>query len=256
VFEQGMADSFDTTGITDSHSYFVPMVDMLAGVVFILIIMLASVSLVSRTDFSVAIESQAEIKRIQVELERARQLDARYLDPRRTAEAALRQLLRRLQEELMRRGFESESKPEEGRLVLRSAARSDPSVPAPAFNMRIANALAEVLATELPCLADGDRGSAVCAGYPAARLDTVAIAVRDAGNDSTEATLATGAALSLFANVARAEPNLLALRSPGGARLMTYRGLSALEATGAQPDKGDAGQIELHVQMDVPPLSR
>jgi hypothetical protein len=252
-----MAYSFDTTEITDSHSYFVPMVDMLAGVVFILIIMLASVSLVSRTDFSVAIESQAEIKRIQMELERARLLDAHYLDPRRTAEAAVRLLFLRLQEGLARRGFESESKPEEGRLLLTSETKPDAPVPAsPPFDIRIAAALAEVLAAELPCLADGDRASPVCAAYPAARLDTATIAVRDVGKDDTDTTLATGAALSLFADVAHAAPNLLALRSPGGARLMTYRGLSALEAAGGQLHKGAAGRIELQVQMDVPPLPR
>lgn len=252
-----MADSFDTTEITDSHSYFVPMVDMLAGVVFILIIMLASVSLVSRTDFSVAVESQAEIKRIQAELEKARLLEAHYLDPRRTAEAALRRLLRRLQEGLAHRGFESESKPEEGRLLLTSDTKSDPSAPAsPQMDMRIASALAEVLAAELPCLADGDRASVVCAGYPAARLDTVAIAVRDVGKDGADATLATGEALSLFADVAHSAPNLLTLRAPGGARLMTYRGLSAPEPAGDQLHKGVTGRIELQIQMDVPPLPR
>lgn len=254
-----MADPLDMTQETASHSYFVPMVDMLAGVVFILIIMLASVSLVSRADFSTAVDSQAEIKRIQAELEKARQLDARYLDPRRTAEAALRLLLSRLQDGLAHRGFESESKPDEGRLLLTSETQSDASVLAsPQLDVRIADALAEVLAAELPCLAEGDQPTpAVCAAYPAARLDTVAIAVRAYGaKDSTNVTPATDAALSLFAEVAHATPNLLALRSPGGARLITYRGLSALEATRDAHRNGSIGRIELQVQMDVPPLPR
>jgi hypothetical protein len=253
-----MADIFETPQATDSHSYFVPMVDMLAGVVFILIIMLASVSLVSRADFSMAANNQAEIKRIQAELEKARLLEARYLDPRRTAETALRLLLSRLHDGLAHRGFESESKPDEGRLIVISDIESDPLLTPPQGVVRIADVLAEVLGAELPCLADGAQPVPnPCAAYPVARLDTVAIAVRrPPGNDSVNVTPATGEALSLFAEVARAAPNLLALRAPGGASLITYRGLSPLEGTSDEHHKPSTGRIELQMQMEVPPLPR
>jgi hypothetical protein len=253
-----MLNSSSPPETTDSHSYFVPMVDMLAGVVFILIIMLASVSLVSREDFSTAVESQAEIKRIQAELEKARLLDARYLDPRRIAEAALKLLLNRLQDGLARRGFESESRPEEGRLIVTSEPRMA-SVPASRQNgAAVADALAGVLAAELPCLAEGGHPAPEsCAAYPAARLDTVAIVFRSyEEKDETDATPATRLALSLFADVARATPDLLALRAPGGARLITYRGLSARQTPSSEHPEASSGQIEVHFQMDVPPLPK
>jgi len=251
-----MADIFETPQATDSHSYFVPMVDMLAGVVFILIIMLASVSLVSRADFSMAANNQAEIKRIQAELEKARLLEARYLDPRRTAETALRLLLSRLQDGLAHRGFQSETKPEEGRLIVISDIQSDPLLAPPQGVVQVADVLAEVLGAELPCLADGAQPAPnPCAAYPVARLDTVAIAVRP-GNGSVNVTPATGEALSLFAEVAHAAPTLLALRAPGGAPLITYRGLSPLEGTSDEHHKPSTGRIELQMQMEVPSLPR
>jgi hypothetical protein len=252
-----MTDIFETPQATDSHSYFVPMVDMLAGVVFILIIMLASVSLVSRADFSMVDNNQAEIRRIQAELEKARLLEARYLDPRRTAEAALRLLLSRLQGGLALRGFKSESKPDEGRLIVISDG-SDPLLTSPQSGARIADVLAEELGTELPCLADGAQPAPnPCAAYPVARRETVAIAVRShPANYSVNVTPATGEALSLFAEIARAAPSLLALRAPGGAPLITYRGLSALEGTSDEHRKPSTGRIELQVQMEVPALPR
>ncbi len=72
--------TLDDTDSADDHGYFVPMIDMLAGV------SLHSdhhaggdVSLVSRDDFQKAGVMQAEISKITAQLDQARQLDATYL---------------------------------------------------------------------------------------------------------------------------------------------------------------------------------
>ena len=68
----------DSGDLSDSHGYFIPMVDMMAGVVFILVVLLASVNLVSRDDFTEAAEASAEIQRIQAELDAARQIGGHH----------------------------------------------------------------------------------------------------------------------------------------------------------------------------------
>ena len=52
-----------------NSGFFVPMVDMLAGVIFILIIMLVSVALLARDDYTKVETAQKEITAITKELE-------------------------------------------------------------------------------------------------------------------------------------------------------------------------------------------
>lgn len=206
-------------GFTDeaSHSYFIPMVDMLAGVVFLLVIMLASSMLVTRPEFAQTEAMEQEMARIQTALDKARAADRLYLEPRRRARAATELLLTRIADDLRRSGIDTIASPDTGALTFNVtvlfAGRS-----LNADGDRLVKALSAALATELPCLTAAGPKSAACADYRDVRLQTVALTVpaeADAGKTKANA-------LRLLTGMGDAEPSLLALTERGGSDLLTY----------------------------------
>lgn len=244
----------DSGDLSDSHGYFIPMVDMMAGVVFILVVLLASVNLVSRDDFTEAAEASAEIQRIQAELDAARQIEQRVLEPRRIADAALNTLLERLARHLSDAGIAAIADPATGRLdIADDASRAaDAEVPDTDADARLAAALSTALSTELPCLAPGGSTSATtdCAAYGGARLDRSLVVVRSGPEAGPEAeNRASARALSLLSQAVARSPALLGLRAIDGEALLGYRGAGA-GATGA----GGEPTLSLTFQFDRPPL--
>lgn len=244
----------------DSHGYFVPMIDMLAGVIFILIIMLAAVSLVSRNDFPTTekqkaineissqlrrdsvseqqirelanelaknLSMQAEIDRITAELARDRKLDATYLEPRRRARAALTLLLQRLQKALAGQGIRAEIFPDDGRLVVSRSAVFADGVSLSTDGAKVASALAGALAAEMPCLGRSAPATAACKAYLQARLDAVTVVVTGtagAGRDGQS----EARALTLLSAIAADRPALLMQQAVDRHRLLEYRAVEVL----------------------------
>lgn len=207
------------TSDASAHSYFMPMVDMLAGVVFLLVIMLASSMLVTRPEFGQAEAMEQELARIQAELGQAQAAERLYLEPRRRARAATKLLLGRIAESLRRDGIETASAPDTGTLAF-SAFQPFDGRSLSADGQRLASALAGALARELPCLAPAPAqpAGADCAAYGDVRLQTVALTV-PAGADAAQAR---GDALRLLTAIVTNEPSLLALNEQGGSELMIY----------------------------------
>jgi hypothetical protein len=235
---------------SSAHSYFVPIVDMLAGVVFLLVIMLAASVLVSRPEFGQTVQMQAEIARISKELQDAKAKEKRYIEPRRQARAAMRVLLDRLSAALGTAGFSAKANLDEGTLSIGGADIFDPS--GKTLEERgsvLAGILAGVLGRELPCLARAPGGDpAVCGAYGGARLDSAMITVPQNGADTARAQ-----ALRLLSTIASAAPGLLALEAPDGAILMRYgKGDPAQAAPGA--DRQSVSPVTLRFQMDVPAI--
>jgi hypothetical protein len=248
-------------GDDDSHGYFVPMIDMLAGVIFILIIMLAAVSLVSRDDFHKAGEMQGEIKRIQAELDQARQEEKTYIEPRRIARAALRLLLQRLQGELAANGVPSQIFPDSGRLlVTQPGLFDDNGLALSGEGQRVASVLAAALDAELPCLALEPPGAA-CAAYAHAHLDEATVVVTGAGTAESNGQGAARA-LAVLSALAADRPALLLQQAIDKHRLLDYRAeaavpavaASAVPAARATPRPADGTTIGLAFTMNVPPL--
>jgi hypothetical protein len=210
-------------GEDDSHGYFVPMIDMLAGVIFILIIMLAAVSLVSRSDFHKAGTMQREIKQIQAELDHARQEEKTYIEPRRIAWAAVGRLLQRLQGELIAKGVAVQGFPDSGRLLVTQPGLFDGSgVGLTAEGQRVAGALAVALDTELPCLALHASHGAVCAAYAGAHLDEATVVVAGTGMAGGDGQGAARA-LTVLSAIAAARPALLLQQAVDKRRMLDYR---------------------------------
>ena len=205
-----------------SHSYFVPMVDMLAGVVFILIVLLVSANLVSRDDFVTAQKAQSSAP-----AGKATPANDLPLDPRRQVELATRMLLDRLSRTLEARGYHVDSNVAEGRLTITEVdafAASQPGL-SPQGDVLVA-ALAGTLSTELPCLSGAARTAQRCRGYPDVRLETAQVEVVPGSGSQADQVLADSRALSVMSATIGRQPGLLALRSPGGVGLFTYAAAS------------------------------
>lgn len=251
-----MADTdSDAFAASDSHSYFVPMVDMLAGVVFILVILLAASMLVTRNDFAKAQKMQVETAKIKAELKQAEKEKRLYLDPRRRAELATRVLLKRLAASLTQQGYEVETSIPDGRITITGADAFDTAGPAlTVAGRRLANNLGMLLAQQLPCLAGQRAGLAQCNGYPGIRLQTVQVSVpitQVPGKMDLDPALADARSLALMSGMVGGQPHLMALHAPGGAGIFTYISGSA------QKEPGSASKaLSLEFQMAVPPIPR
>lgn len=241
-------DSSDFTAGASQHSYFVPMVDMLAGVVFLLIIMLASSVLVTRQDFSQAEQMEKEIARISAELEAARTNEQLYLEPRRRAKAALNELLTRVVASLRKSGVAATADPETGRITV--AGDLIPFAGAGSKisenGQQIAQALTRALQDEVPCLAANQPGGPDCARYNGVKLETVLLAAPSSVAQVSEA-LSKARALALLSEMTAQSPGLLELKAEDGADLLAY---------GVQPGttSGATGAVELLFQMALPPI--
>ena len=236
---------------TSSHSYFIPMVDMLAGVVFILMIMLAAVSLVSRDSFPQIEGMQQELKRIQEQLVAARAMQQRYIEPQRLADKALRLLLERLEGALRAQGIEATAEPEEGALLLQlSAAFASQAVALEPRGITLAAVLATLLKQELPCIAPGlPAEPAVCAAYPLARLGRAIVSITSA---TEAADFSEGRALSFLSNMVRFQPELLALQARDRDHLFRYAGAQSKQLY--SDDQSAALLMKLLFRMDVPEI--
>jgi len=257
----------DASAPGEGHSYFIPMVDMLAGVVFILVILLAAATLVSRDEFvktetsqsatakaeadmQAALKMQAQAQQI---MEQAKQIEKIYLDPRRQVEIATQTLLERLAESLTRQGYQVETNLTESRLsVLGSQAFAGDAANLSAKGEQLSRDIAAALGDELPCLTTRPAGLAQCAFYPQVRLETAEVQVVEtpATGQTGDASLADARSLTMMSAIVGGQPGLIALRTPSGTSILSYAG----------DVKGGAGTgeeaVTLRFQMAVPAIRK
>lgn len=237
-----------------NSGFFVPMVDMLAGVIFILIIMLVSVALLARDDYTKVETAQKEIAAITMELEAARAAEATYLVPRRQASEALRALLDRVSRDLADHGVSSAIMTGPDRLRFDATAFLDGGASLSDAGKRAADILSDALARSLVCLTD-QRAEASCADIPDARLARVVIAVHspaDVGAALDAQSLTDVQAVTLFAEVGRTNPSLVSLRNPAGQKMLGYVALG--DSVLAKEPNASGSRLEVVFEMFVPPL--
>ncbi len=234
--------------------FFVPMVDMLAGVIFILIIMLVSVALLARDDYTKIETAQKEVSQIEKELEAARAAEATYLYPRRQASEALRAVLRRIGDDLAAGGIASSVEKGPDRLRLGSAVVFDGGASLSPAGTRIASTLSKALARSLPCLTDL-RPMPECADVPDARAARIAITVHSPAREGAALdaqALTDVQSVNLFAALGDHNPALAVLRNPAGQKLLGYAGLG--DSVLSKEAGAHAERVELVFEMFVPPL--
>lgn len=243
-----MGDGLEIGTNSSQHSYFVPMVDMLAGVVFLLIIMLASSTLVTRQDFGQIESTKKEIARISAALDAARAKERLYLEPRRRAKLAMGALLENLAASLDKQGFRSVLDVEDGRIAV--AGNVNPfSIGVSRLDsdgQRLAEALAEALENELQCLAANSPSSVNCAVYDDVKLETVLLTA-PSSDAQVGNPLKKARTLAMLSAVIASSPPLLDLKAEDGADLFSF-GLQQGTPIGSD------GSVEVHFQMALPPI--
>ena len=231
------------------EGYYASMADLMAGMLFIFIIVAMVFAIDVRKDRIEAV-AEAEAKaeaRVKAELE----IPATPLDrpaPVDTEIVVRARLVEAIRDFLAARGVQVESEPREGLLRLPAGPlfASDGAVPLPAGQMVVSH-LAEALGRWLPCLSSGapppDRTA--CQPFTAARLRSVRIEVHAEPGQRTaaEAESLTGArAVHLLSGLLGVGPHLLDLCNDAAERLLDIRGMGAQWPL--EPVSTDAGKVE------------
>jgi chemotaxis protein MotB len=216
------------------EGYYASMADLMAGMLFIFIIVAMVFAIDVRKDRVEAV-AEAEAKtetRVKAELE----IPATPLDrpaPVDTEIAVRARLVETIRDFLAARGVRVESEPREGLLRLPANLLFTPAgaVPLPAGQTAVSH-LAAALDRWLPCLSNGapPPDMAACAPFTAARLRLVRIEVHaEPGQRSAgDAESLTGArAVHLLSGLLGVSPHLLDLRNDAAERLLDIRGMGA-----------------------------
>jgi chemotaxis protein MotB len=246
----------------DSYSkdegYYASMADLMAGMLFIFIIVAMVFAIDVRQDRVEAVaeaaakaearvkaeaEAKAELKSPATPLDRPVPVDM-YIEVRARLVEAIRDYL-------AARGVRVESEPREGLLRLPADRLFAPAGATPLHDGQVAfSHLADALDTYLPCLAKGAPlpDSAVCKPFTEARLRTVRIEthVESGPRSAAEAESLTGArAVHLLSGLLSVRPHLMDLRNDAAERLIDVRGMGAqwpLEAGQDRAGPDNAGK--------------
>jgi hypothetical protein len=249
------------------ENYFIPMADLLAGVVFVLLILIMSFALVTRSDFISSEQISDEMKRIREQLEQARAIERAYLEPREAASQALELVLARLSMALDTAGIPNTVDKRAGSLSVASEYlfATDSHVLSEVGRVR-ADQLANALRVYLPCLTSLPVSNAeACAGLPKARLDRLVVAAHAAaapkGIDGLgNALVFTGAqALSVYSRLVEMAPLLLDARNAHAQPVIEFRGYGdrrppPANVTNTAEIQVPAARVELLLRMDVPAI--
>lgn len=235
------------------EGYYASMADLMAGMLFIFIIVAMVFAIDVRKDKVEAV-AEAEAKaeaRVKAELE----IPATPLDrpvPVDTEIAVRARLVEAIRDFLAARGVRVESEPREGLLRLPANLLFTPAgaVPLPAGQTAMSH-LAEALDRWLPCLSNGapPPDTAACAPFTTARLRLVRIEVHAEPGQRTagDAESLTGArAVHLLSGLLGASPHLLDLRNDAAERLLDVRGMGAqwpLEPATADTEKAEPAKM-------------
>jgi hypothetical protein len=204
------------------RNYYVPMADLLAGLVFILIIVLQAVALVAREDFARADDVMRETRRIEERLERLRAIDREAIQPREQTEASLRSVVEAIVRDLVVAGIPATVEREGRWVAIRGLSLVTAEGLAPALP-RAADAIGTTLQRWLPCL-QAER-PASCPGLVPVQATQIRIDAMTSRGPAAAA--AAGAALN--ADIAVRHPGLAVRGGPDGAPLVAFRGLVAAE---------------------------
>jgi hypothetical protein len=214
-----------------SKGYFVPMADLLTGLVFILIILLTAAQITDRPEFGADRERENQRRAIQADIQRLNALAEQRLRPAERVEDQFRLFVTRLQSVLSERGVRSEADLARGLVTIEEGAllegASDgdrqrrpigTSVTGPVPTKVVADALLQLLTCAQP-----DATSRECEGLREVKHRRVIVAVAPkAGGTIAEAS---AAALLLTARLIDHQPTLAALRDGQGRQILEAHGV-------------------------------
>jgi hypothetical protein len=242
--------------------YYVPLADLLTGLIFILMVLIAALTITQRADLQTAERLEVEHKRVAARIDEIREVESKVIEPRQRIAEALQQLTEQVSAILHSRGVAHEIDAQAGRISVPLgelfADRGDTAVSA--NGETVASAIADALRRALPCLAAANFGDPeVCQRISPARLERALITVRAAAATPTKeggvgdpVALAGVQATSVYAAILRSQPLLAALYDGQSRPVLEFRGLGgkiATDQTGALPG------LELSFGLQRPDLS-
>jgi hypothetical protein len=225
-----MNGELDLTG-SRSKGYFVPLADLLTGLVFILIIVLTAAQITDRPEFAADRERENQRRSIQADIQRLNALAEQRVRPAERIESQFKHFIQRLQDMLAARGIRAEADIARGlvlideQAVLVPASGSQPQrrpLTATGGSAAPSDAVADVLHALLGC-ADAATVATTCAGLRDLRHRRVIIAV--APQSPQPASEASAAALMLTARLVERQPALAALRDAQGRQIIEAHGV-------------------------------
>jgi hypothetical protein len=254
----------DETISEHRENYFIPMSDLLAGVVFVLLILIMSLALVIRPDFVVSERATAEMKRIAAELEQARALERQFIEPREAASRALEMILERISMSLASTGLPNVLNKQAGTIEMSSRLFFDEGGHILSETGRTrADQLALILSQYLGCVSNIPRPRPeLCVGIPDARLKRILVASHVGPFDKTingvptAGVLTAARALGIYSHLAEKAPILLQLQDPHGQPAVEFRGFGDRQPKLDQSRTATAAsdRIELMLSMNVPAI--
>lgn len=217
--------------IEQEETYYAPMADLLAGILFIILLLLMSFAIIHYPDpDSAPISSLAPqprsltAPRLEPEVDaRARQLEA--LDRERT------RLLDAISADLVARGVPARVDPGASRIVIEDGALFKAGTPDLSFSGELnAKEIGIVLAQHVRCV-DNSCPSGEVGRVNGVFIDVAAAAGGSALSGKLDArTFAAARALALFHTMVRGDASLLALRNGGGGELIRIGGVERPES--------------------------
>jgi len=214
--------------------YYIPLADLLTGLVFILVIMLTAVTITARPEFETQLQIEQTRERLARELARLQSLERTYLEPRETARLAMIAFLEAVEADLRAAGVEVAIDRATGVVAIPEAEMftTQPSQPPRLREERVV-LLARSLTRHLSCVAGGAIAQApVCAGRPPARLARFVVVVL--ASQPTQDAVAGARAAILYGRLIEAEPRLTALRDRSGWPAFTHAAFARGEERGAR----------------------
>lgn len=247
------------------NRYYMPLIDLLASLVVILVLIIAASVVMQRPDFATAEQTQHATERLRQIEERIRALELTYVYPRDPAAGLARRVALQLRETLVRadRRTPVELHGHEAALIVPTTAlfRSDDSLRLVAQSEPLLAVLGAALVREVECASHaGDS----CVDLQGGALSRVLVLVRPARASASEPSLdetrpgAIPPAEVVRIQAAQIVAGLLA-SIPAVARLRGPDGRNLVEAAGfAVPDLDSpvcaGGCVVLHISVKPQPL--
>lgn len=240
-----------------SAGYYVPLADLLTGLIFILMVLIAALSITQREDLQNAERVETERRRVESRLAELREIESRIIEPRERAAEALQLLTSAISADLSARGVAHKAEPRAGRIQISLgeifAAPGDAKVSP--HGQEVARAIADAFRRALPCLAASSIGDPeVCRPLPAARLERAVISVRtDADAAMGDLAAISGAqALSVYAAILGFEPHLTTLYDSFARPILEFRGLGEGDTSSTGGANRSSSALELGFALERP----
>lgn len=232
--------------------FYLPLVDLLSGVVFVLVIMLMAVAITNRDDFRYSEDAQAARQELEQTRKEIEALRAQELVPRFEAARHERELIRRLAERLGKNGFAS-TMIDDGRTLRLSIGAMVEVAAVSGLTARgeeLVGLVGTWLGEVLPCISPTAKEPAPeCGKSDTGRLQRISLVVTKRLGFHAEKARGESilTALAVARAIGRRVPNFVDLRAADGTAAVDYAGVAAAEKT------GDDVTLDFAIRLSVPP---